>query len=236
MESVRAWAAGAGFAYRVEDDALFDRLPAWVRAKTKARAMVAADLARLLWLVAVTREEGRPAIWLDADVLVTDPAGLSAALDLSDGYLLGRESWVALDRRGRPRARPGVHNALVAAAPENPFVPFYIEAATRLLARHDGPMVPQLIGPKLLALWDNAFGLPATPAVNMASPLLLADLSAGGGPALNTFQVACPRWPAAFNLCQSYCGRRADGVAVTEALLATAQARLQAVGSGRAAG
>ena len=233
MESVRAWAAAAGHAYRFEGDTLFDRLPAWVRAKTEARPMVAADLARLLWLESVTSDEGQPAIWLDADVLVTDPAGLSAALDLADGYLLGRETWVQPDRRGRPRVRRGIHNALVAATPGTAFVPFYIEAATRVLARHDGPMVPQLIGPKLLALWDNAFGLPATPAVNMASPLLLADLSLGGGPALDAFRAACdPCWPPAVNLCGSCRGRRVDGVSVDDALLAAAQARLRAAGSG----
>ena len=236
LASVRAWAAGAGFSYRFENDSFFERLPDRLRAKTAARPMIAADLARLHWLDAVTREEARPAIWLDADVLVCEPEGLTAALDLSAGYLLGREAWVQPDRRGRPKVYRGVHNALYAAAPGNAFVPFHIDAATRILDRHDGPaMVPQLIGPKLLGALDNMIGLPATPAVNMASPLLLAGLATGGkpgdipggGPALDAFRAAVPVWPAAFNLCQSYRGRDADGVVIDDALMDRAVAALR---------
>lgn len=228
LDSVRAWAEDAGLTYRFIDDALFDRLPSWVRAKTTDRPMVATDLARLLELREIVAA-GETAVWLDADVCVIDGAALSAALDLRDGYLLGRETWVQPDRRGRPVVRRGVHNALAAFAPGNPFLDFYIEAATRILARHAGPaMVPQLIGPKFLTALDNMIGLPASAAVNMASPLVVADLAAGGGPALDAFHRAAPVPPAALNLCQSHAGRTVDGVSVTAATLMAAVERLRA--------
>lgn len=219
LESVRAWASGAGFAYQRLGDELFDALPAWVREKTVDRPTTASDLARLRLLEARLAEGWAAVVWLDADVLVADQAGLSAALDLSAGYLLGREAWVQADARGRPKVRRGVHNAILAAAPGNPFLPFYREAATRILARHDGPMVPQLVGPKLLTALDNMIGLPATGAVNMASPLVLRDLAAGGGPALDLLRRTSGDPPAALNLCQSYAGRESDGVRVSEGLL-----------------
>lgn len=235
LDSARAWAADAGFAYRFVGDELFDLLPGWVRDKTAARPMVASDLARLLLIEAALAEGWDAVVWLDADVLVSDPARLTAALDLPAGYLLGREAWVQPDyaKRARPaalRARKSVHNALLAAAPGNAFLPFYREAATRILARHDGPMVPQLIGPKLLTALDNMIGLPATWAVNMASPLVLRDLAEGGGPALDLLYARSEAPPAALNLCQSLAGAasESDGVTLSERTMLRAIARSMA--------
>ena len=219
LDSVRAWTAAAGHAYRFVDDGLFNRVPEWARAKTAHRPMVASDLARL-YLLGEILGEGETAIWLDADVFVADPDALTAHLDLSAGYLLGREHWVQPAVKNRPRVRRSVHNALCAFRPDNPFRAFYADAAERILARHDGKaMVPQLLGPKFLTALDNMMGLPATPAVNMASPLVLADLAAGGGPALADLHAASPIAPAALNLCQSYTGANADAVAVTPELM-----------------
>jgi len=230
MDSVRAWAGAAGHAYRFVSDDLFDRVPDWARAKTAHRPMVASDLARL-HLLGDILADGESAIWLDADVFVVDPSALTDHLDLSAGYLLGREDWVQPPVKNRPRVRKSVHNALLAAAPGNPFLPFYADAATRILARHDGhAMVPQLLGPKVLTALDNMIGLPATPAVNMASPLVLADLAEGGGPALDTLRASSPFPPAALNLCQSYVHTHADGVTVTPALMSAAIDRLAAAG------
>jgi hypothetical protein len=226
LASVRHWAEASGFGYRFLGDELFARVPDWVREKTRHRPMVASDLARLRVLEEIVGE-GRAAIWLDADVVVHDPARLTAALDLSEGFLFGRETWVQPDRRGRPSVRRSVHNALCAFAPGNAFLPFYIEAATRILARHTGhDLVPQIIGPKFLTAQHNMMGLPATAAVNMASPMVIADLAAGGGPAWRLFRDKASPPPAALNLCQSYTGRTVDGVAVTPHVLETALDRL----------
>ena len=117
---------------------------------------------------------------------IRGPVGeeVTAALALPDGYLFGRELWVQPDPRGRLQVRGNVHNALAAFAPDNPFLAFYIDAAERILRRHQGPPVPQIIGPKLLTALDNMLGLPGSWAVGMASPRVVADLAAGGGPAL----------------------------------------------------
>lgn len=226
LDSVAAWADDAGFAHEVAGDAFLARVPGDLRRKTRGRTAIAADLARLLWARELLDDGWARVIWLDADVVVTAPDRLTEALVLPEGYLFGREIWVQPDARGRPRARRNLHNALAAFAPGNPFLEFYIDAARRVLARHQGPMAPQLIGPKLLTALDNMLGLPGTWAVGMASPLVIADLAAGGGPALELLRARSPEPPAALNLCASLAGREAGGVALDASLLARAATTL----------
>lgn len=231
MDSVRAWAADAGLTYRASGDELFDRLSPELREATTERPQVAADIARLLWIEALLAQGWDAVLWLDADVLVVDPDALTAALDLSRGYLLGREAWVQRDASGKLRAHRGVHNALCAFTRENPFLTFYLDAATRIVLRHEGPMVPQLVGPKLLTALDNLVGLEASWAVNMTSPLVLRDIAEGRGDALELWRARSHGPAAAVNLCASYAGRQSDGVNVDEALLEHAIDALQGGGS-----
>ncbi|MBK1667497.1 hypothetical protein CKO28_05560 [Rhodovibrio sodomensis] len=228
LDSVAAWAAGAGFAHRIAGDAFLDRVPADLRQRAHGRTQVVADLARLDWIAEVLAQGWPRVIWLDADVLVFAPERLTAALALPEaGYLFGREVWVQPDARGRPRARRNLHNALLAFAPGNPVLAFYRHAGQRILARHDGPPVAQLIGPKLLTALDNMIALDGTWAVGMASPLVVRDLAAGGGPALDLLRARTPVPPAALNLCASYAGRAADGVALDAGTLAAAARALR---------
>lgn len=227
LGSVRGWAEGAGHDYRFAGDELLDRVPGWLLEKTRDRRQVATDVARLLWIREL-HEQGWPrVVWLDADVLVVRPAALTEALEALRGHLLGRETWVQRDEGGRLRARRGVHNALCAFAAGDALLPFYLEVAQRLVRRHEGPMVPQLVGPKLLTALDNVVGLQASWAVNMASPLVLSDLAGGGGPALERWLGRSAEPPVALNLCRSYAGRSEDGVAVDAALLEAAIDRLE---------
>ena len=231
LDSVSGWAAGAGFAHRVDGDGFLERVPAELRARAHGRTQVVADLARLDWIAELLADGWDRVIWLDADVLVFAPERLTAALALPpSGYLFGREVWVQPDARGNPKTRRNLHNALLAFTPGNPVLAFYRHAATRVLARHEGPPVPQLIGPKLLTALDNMIRLDASWAVGMASPLVVRDLAAGGGPALACLQAASPEPPAALNLCASLAGREADGVALDDAEMARAVDALSRTG------
>ncbi|MBT5414912.1 MAG: hypothetical protein HOK81_09960, partial [Rhodospirillaceae bacterium] len=126
---------------------------------------------------------------------------------------------------GRLRVFRNVHNAFCLFGVGNPVLDFLIEAATRIALRLDGPASPQLLGPKLLTALHNIVGFPLIETAGAASPLVLRDLAAGGGPALDKLRAEPPA-PAVLNLCASLVGRESDGVAVDEALIETAMAAL----------
>lgn len=231
LASVEGWAEARGYAYRLLGDELLDLVPGWARAKTGVQTPVAADWARLEAARGALAEGWRRVVWLDADVLVFDPAAL--AVDIEDSFAFGAEVWVQRDRRGRLAARRNVHNALCVFRTGNPALDFYADACRRVLSRYRGAggMPPQLLGPKLLTGLDRLVGLPQIAAVGMASPPVLADLARGGGPALDLLTAKSRGRLAALNLCASLAGRRVDGVDVTPALVAGAVERLLTEGT-----
>ena len=181
-------------------DELFDLLEPELLEKTHGQTVVATDLARLLALSAVLNEGFERAVWIDADVLIVNPD----RFDLPEGgALFGREVWVQEDEGHRLKVFRKIHNAFMACSRDDPVLPFYRFAATRILSRHQGPMVPQLIGPKLLTLLHNAIGFDVLEEAGMLSPVVAKDLLAGGGPALDRFRTASQVTPLAVNLCGS---------------------------------
>jgi len=230
LDSVAAWAVRCGHARRIEDDALFDRLPPALRAGPERRGPVLADLARLLWIrEEVASGHWHRVAWLDADVFVFDPARLD--LLASATHAFGREAWVeGGPSTGRPRVRRHVHNAVCVFGPDDPVLPFLIHVATRVLERaRPASTAPQLIGPKLLTHLHGVADFPLIESVGMASPAVLRDLAspAGDGPAWRALRNAHAGPLAALNLCASLVGRASDGVTVTDDLLHAAMARLQ---------
>ncbi len=200
IASVSSWAAGRGFAYRWLGDELFAPLAAELRARLAARPVIASDLARLLSLRSALEEGFAAAIWMDADTLVLRPEALEVP---PSDHAFGREVWVQQSAKGRLRSYEKIHNAFLKFAAGNPVLEFYIYAASRLLERHRGPMVPQLIGPKFLATLDNIIEFPVLEEAAVLSPLVIEDLLAGGGPALELFLAGSRAAPAAVNLCGS---------------------------------
>lgn len=208
LDSVAAWATAWGHARRVEGDApFFGRLPADVRAGAERRGPVLADLGRLLWI----REElagGRwhRVAWLDADVVVFDPARLN--LSAGTTHAFGREVWVEDGANpARPRLRRHVHNAVCVFGPEDPVLPFLIHVAVGILRRAEpGRTAPQIIGPKLLSHLHGVADFPLIEAVGMASPAVLHDLAGPqgrNGPAWQALASAHRAPLAALNLCAS---------------------------------
>lgn len=200
---VRAWAASRGFAYRFLGEEIFQGVPAWYLDKTRDRRQVATDLGRLLQARRFLAEDWRRVIWLDADVLVLDPAALTLAGLGPVGF--GREQWVEADPRrpGHWRVRRNVHNALALFDRGNSLLDFYVDACLSIVGRHDGPPVPQIVGPKLLGALQSLVAFPVTDEVGAFSPPVLADLARGGGPALKTLIDATGGLPPAANLAAS---------------------------------
>ena len=201
--SVRGWADTKGYDYRWLGDELFDEIPGPLRATIRHRPVVASDLARLIVLENALAAGYARAVWVDADVLVLDPAGLELP---EAGALFGREVWVQQSDAGRLKVYRKVHNAFMAFSAGNPVLPFYRWSAERILRRYDTaaePMVAQLIGPKLLTLLHNAIGFEVLEAAGVLSPLVVRDLLDGGGRALERFLAGSEVQPLAVNLCGS---------------------------------
>lgn len=214
LASVRHWADLRGYTYRFENDALFERLPADLRARTADRPAIAADLARLAACRAALDDGADAVVWLDADTLVVDPHGWR--LPEAD-YALGREVWVQRES-GRVRDFVKVHNAYLLFRPGNPFLDFYRHAAERIVRAHAGPMAPQIVGPKLLTALHNLVRCPVDERAAMLPPAVIEDLLAGGGAALDRFRRCSRAAPAALNLCASLVGRDVGEGALVEAM------------------
>jgi len=178
LDSVATWARAQGLERRFVDDELFDLVPADLMAKCAERRVVATDLARLAWLDRALEQGYEPVVWIEADVLVFDPDGLQVG---DTSCAVGRETWVEGTARA-PRVRRHVQNAWLMFRRSNPLLAFYRYTAERMVRVHEGPMVPQLIGPKLLTALHNLAGFPVREAVDMLSPAVLGDVARGGGP------------------------------------------------------
>lgn len=206
VDSVRRWADARGFEYRWLGDELLAAVPRQILLKTEDRRVVATDLARLIVLQDALIEGFDRVIWMDADVLVLNVR----QLELPDSAaLFGREMWIQRGERGTLRVHRKIHNAFMAFRAGESVLPFYRYSAERILARYDsesGPMVAQLVGPKLLTLLHNAIGFDVLESAAVLCPLVARDLLNDGGPALKKFAAASNAAPLALNLCGSLCG------------------------------
>ncbi|WIO74330.1 hypothetical protein QP938_00050 [Porticoccaceae bacterium LTM1] len=182
-------------------DEFFDVVPAALLEKTAHLKVIATDLARLKWLQHFLVQGYDRVLWCDADFLVFNPAMFQLP---NLPYALGREVWVQQKAdSGALKAYKKVHNAFLMFQQGNAFLDFYADSAERLLAETTGPMPPQFIGPKLLTAIHNVVQCPVLENAGMLSPLVIRDLVAGGGRALDLFRQKSPERLAAANLCTS---------------------------------
>ncbi len=199
IDSVRDWAAHRGFAYQWLDDALFEPLPRVIREKTTSQPVVASDLARLYALASALAQGYDCAVWVDADTLVVDESAFELP---GDDAAFGREVWV--QRSGaKLQVYRKIHNAFMSFRRGNSVLEFYRYAAERMLQRHQGPMVPQLIGPKFLSVLHNIIEFPVLESAAMLSPAVIDELLGRSSGALVRFRESSDCAPAAVNLCGS---------------------------------
>ncbi len=200
LQSVRQWAQHNQFDYLFLNNEFFDEVPQILLDKTRKQTVIATDLARLFKLQYYLRQGYQTVVWCDADFLIFDPEQFVLE---PTSYALGREVWVQYDKQGKLKSYSKVHNAFMLFRQGNSFLDFYTESAERLLRLTTGDIPPQFIGPKLLSAIHNIVRCPVQENAGMLSPLVLQDIAAGGGDALDLFiqQSAAPI--AAGNLCSS---------------------------------
>ena len=172
LASVREWADYHDFRYEFVGDALLDRVPAWYREKAGTKLPVVTDLARLKWAEeCLASDEIDAVVWLDADTFVLAPERLTLTFD--EGCVFGREYWLQLDKKGKPKIYNNVHNAFCGFRKGTPVLPFLSYTVERLMAKVDGEYIaPQFVGPKLLTSLHNTVGFPIDPRFGAVSPML----------------------------------------------------------------
>lgn len=206
LASVRRWSAARGFDYVLTRDELFDVVPQHLLDKTATQRVVATDLARLKAAQALLADGYDTVVWCDADFLIFDPGNFHLP---DEPYALGREVWIEphLTKPGKFTARKQVHNAFLMFRQGNSFLDFYVDTASQMLERINGPMPPQFIGPKLLTALHNVIQCPILETAGMLSPAVIREIASEPGPALKLFRQRSPRQPAAANLCTSLYAR-----------------------------
>lgn len=210
VDSVSQWAEANNFDYRFIGDELFDDIDTELLEKTANQKVIATDLGRLQWLKKLLSEGYETVVWCDTDFLIFDPEKfvLPTAKELPERYALGREVWVQNDAKkiDKLKSYKKVHNAFLLFRSGNNFLDFYIENADRLLKKITGTMPPQFIGPKLLTAIHNVIQCPVMESAGMLSPLVVRDISVGGGAALQQFKRDSQTPVYAANLCSSLAG------------------------------
>ncbi len=200
LASVADWAARQQHDHLLLDDAFFDPVPDWYVARCGAERLPVTDLARLLWSRRLLDEGRSRVIWLDADVLVTDPAAF--AIPDSAPHALGREYWVWRDDGGALQAHWAINNCVMQFTPASSLLDFYIDACQTVV--RTAPQIGRLsVGPTLLTALNAAVPLPLVAGLATLSPVLI-DAIAQGHPAPTAFHAAAWAAPVhAVHLCRS---------------------------------
>jgi hypothetical protein len=227
MGTVRGWAASKNFEYVFIDDRLFDYAPRWYRERVGDQVQLVSDLARLVLAKEFLSGAFERSVWVDADVLVFDPARFE--IGVSEEYAFCREVWVEkFSLRGAARGgfrslrRPGVYcqrrvnNSVAVFARGNSLLDFYIHACERMVRGARGEISSLQVGTFFLTALHRKLPLPLLDDVGLFSPLVMRDIAAGGGPCLKVYAEEFGTPLRAANLCASYSGREYDGVSVTQ--------------------
>ncbi|MBT8113089.1 MAG: hypothetical protein KJO47_05370 [Gammaproteobacteria bacterium] len=202
INSVKSWAVLNNFFYKFIDDEIFYYVSDFILEKTKKQKVIATDLARLKVLKKYLAEGYDTVVWCDADFLVFLPEKFHLP---DEAYAVGREVWIQGKNNDSKKltAHIKVHNAFMMFREDNSFLDFYIDTAERLLLSNNGSMPPQFIGPKLLTAIHNVAQCPVLESAGMLSPLVIKDITKGGGRSLELFQKKSSQPIYAANLCNS---------------------------------
>ncbi len=205
LASVRGWAAMRGYRYTCTDQ-FFDVVPAALRAHCGAETGPLTDVARTELMAAAHADGADLAVWIDADVLIFDPANF--AIDTSPGFFGIRERAVLLDASGRALpARDAVNGAILGAARgDRHFATYRRAMAAVITAPRAGPIPRTCAGPDLLTRLAAAEPFMAIDHIGLITPTLCRELAAGRRELAQITMAAFGSPMVAANLCHFYRG------------------------------
>jgi hypothetical protein len=213
LQSVRGWAASAGYGYRFFDDEMFERAPAWYREKAKHNVLLVSDLCRLALARELLEQGSERVVWVDADVIVFDPGW---RIETEGGYAFSRELWVGYGTDGKLGSIDCVNNAVSVFCRGNSFLDFYIDACQTIVRTREHLRQVDA-GTDFLSCLSELIPHPLLDGIVQLSPAVQLELLGRPGPALELFRRA-QRGPArAANLCGSMQGKLERGMKLDEA-------------------
>lgn len=217
LESVQAWAAGAGYRYEFVDDRLFDYAPRWVRERCSRQLLPLTDVARMHLLRERLGQGWDRVVWVDADVLVFAPERF--VLDDAAPYALCHELWLRVTEDGRVESEEKVCNAVMLLTRGQPMLDFWIFAVEEILRAH----APHEIGPltastQFFTNLAQIMPLRVLRSVGLFSPPVVRDLG-GDGELAREWARRFGSPIGAANLCASLQDRSSAGAMVGEAEL-----------------
>lgn len=228
LQSVRDWAALRGYEYRFLGDEFLDAVPDWYRQKCGAQVLPVTDLARLVHAARFLAEGWGHVIWLDADILVFEPARFD--VDRPGGFTFCLEIGLGRTPEGRIVTRRSVNNSVASFRGGSAFLPFLIEACQMIVGQKKGAIEALDVGPPILTALRRLIPFGLITDVALVEPRLLDDLVQGTDGFLNIHAAASPGPFHAAHLCRSFSQPGLRSVVRPEAAYDTAVDRLLTAG------
>jgi len=216
LASVQAWARQNGFDYEFIGDDFFAVLPDWCRQTLVAHRLQQTDIARLLQVRRALNAGYQRAIWVDADVIVFNPALVT--LDGLGATAFCREVWLHPIASKQYRYDIRVNNAVCMFDRDSSLLDFYIGCCFDIV-RHRGVGLGHLdLSVEFLTPLHRLAGWPVFRSVGLFGPLVLRDIVSGGGSWSSAYSKIHAHPLGAANLCASLIGKRIHGIDVDEEL------------------
>jgi hypothetical protein len=175
MRSVASWADARGYHHEFIDDALFDYIPSSLYDKPRNSLLPLTDIARLGLLQDRLVRRYERAIWIDADVLVFRPEGLS--IPAQAGAMLCHEIWTQRDAEGHLVHERRINNAVMIFDRGHPLLGFLHHAAIELYQHMDtATMRPAALGTDFLSNLGRLLPIRLFNQAACLSPLLVNAL------------------------------------------------------------
>lgn len=211
MTSAREWAERSSFEYRFFDDSFFEFCPAWYREKAHGSILLMSDLARLVAARELLSEGFDRAIWIDADLLLFDPA---FELKIDAPFAFCRELWVELQDKTL-NCWPRVNNAACLFSRGNRFLDFYIDACESIV-RAQKELNPLAVGTAFLTGLSRVMPIPQIESVATLGPAAIQPLARGDDRMLREYRRVYGGPIRAANLCASLCDKPCQGTVLRE--------------------
>lgn len=217
LGTVRDWARLQGHDYRFFDDGFFTYAPDWFREKAQHAICPVTDLARLVVARELLAQGYERTIWVDADMLVFDPA--TWRIDLQQDFQFCHEVWIWTNAQGGLQPVHRVNNAVTVFCRGSLHLDFFIDACLRV-GRHK-PRIGKLdVGTQFLSELRRILPFPLLENVGLLTPTMMQELLDGRAQHLDVYARALRAPLACANLCGSFQGQPFQGVATGDDLYA----------------